>query len=172
MSKVRCHHCGVEIPLEAARPRGGILVGFTCSDCYGRQFITAFVVVGLLAVVMIFVIPLFDGLNQPPRDGIENRSIIDNFTATYTDGEITTRVEDMYSAIFDRADTANWQRKLFEPLDSSKLQNARFAYTSLLMDSQNKGSIQDSKDPNTIVILVHDVDSNHWVRVTQTKTVK
>jgi hypothetical protein len=169
MSKVRCHYCGVEIPLEAARPRGGIFAGFTCSDCYGRQFFKAFFVVGLLAVLFMFVIPLFDRSRTDPNEEIGHRSIIDNFTATYTNGEITTHVAEALSAFFESADTVNWQQKLFEPIDSEKLRTARFAYTDTLTDPLNKGSIQKSNDPNIIVILVQDSDSKHWVRVTQTK---
>lgn len=169
MSDVKCHYCGVDMPLESARPRGGIFAGFTCSDCYGRQFFKAFVVVGLLAVLFMCVIPLFDRSRIDPNEEIGHRSIIGNFTATYTHGEITTRVEDVIGPTFNHADTVNWQQKLFEPLDLAKLNALDFAYTSLLMDSQNKGSIQKSNDPNAIVILVHDTDSNHWVRVTQTK---
>jgi hypothetical protein len=169
MSKVRCHYCGVEIPLEAARPRGGFFAGFTCSSCYGRQSFKAFVVVGLLVVPMMYLITLFDRPRIDPNEESGHRSIIDNFTATYTHGDITTRVEDVVGVIFDSADIVNWQKKLFKPLDSEKLNAERFAYTSLLMDPQNKGSIQESNNPNTIVILVHDADSNHWVRVTQTK---
>jgi phenylpyruvate tautomerase PptA (4-oxalocrotonate tautomerase family) len=172
MSKVRCHYCRAEIPLESARPRGGFFAGFMCSDCYGRQSFKAFVVVGLLVVPLLYVITLLDRPRIDPNEEIGHGSIIDNFSASYANGEITTHVGEAMSVFFEKADTANWQRKLFEPLDSTKLQNARFAYTSLLMDPQNKGSIQDSKDPNTIVILVHDVDSGLWVRVTQTKTVK
>lgn len=172
MSNVKCHYCGVDMPLESARPRGGIFAGFTCSDCYGRQLFKAFVVVGVLVVPFMYIISILDRPRIDPNDEIGHRSIIDNFTATYTHGEITTHVEEALSAFFESADTVNWQRKLFEPLDSAKLQAASFAYTSTLTDPQNKGSIQKSNDPNTIVILVQDSDSKHWVRVTQTKTVK
>jgi hypothetical protein len=148
--------------------------GFMCGDCFGRQSVTAFLVVGGLFVLFIFV---SSGIhraknsrkrqNEIPQTGL---AFIGN--AGYTQGEISTRVEETIPYLLQqRHYVSNWQEKLLQPINAGKLQAAGFGYTDILMDKRNVGETEGPQTPGEVTILVYAKHKNYYFRVTQSKSV-
>lgn len=176
MSSVKCHYCGAEVTLERARPRGGMFSGFMCGDCFGRRSAIAFVVVGGLSLLFIFVVIGMRSSNNSrhrqlpiPQTGLAS---INN--AGYTQGRVTTRVEGTIPyLLMGRQYESNWQEMLLEPISAEKLNAAGFGYTEVLMDKRNVGALEGPQTPERVTLIVFARHENHYYfRVTQDKSVE
>lgn len=174
MSTVKCHYCGAEVPLERARPRGGIFSGFMCGDCFGRRSVIAFVVVGGLSLLFIFVvIGMQSSKNSRHRHTqIPQTGLASIHNAGYTQGGITTRVEQTVPYLLkERHYESNWQEMLLEPISAEKLNTAGFGYTNVLMDKRNVGALEGPQTAERVTLIVfarH--ESHYYFMVTQNKS--
>lgn len=156
---VKCHSCGREMRMEEARPRGGLWSGFICPDCFGSQARTAFVVVGLISLILIFF--MVGNQNRrsrsQPRDsglrtGIPSGHVSLGESGVATDiSEIIAGAVNIY--LPTRGYQRSWRSRLFTPLTQEKLNRANFAYGSELLDTASEGSVV-SETPDRIKIVV------------------
>lgn len=171
MSKVKCHSCGWEIPLESARSRGGMRSGFLCGRCYGHECVKAFLVVGLLAVIVVYAFD-FHAKNQRNQETHTPRMNFHAiYNAHYSNNNISTEVKElvMPHLIGSSAYQSNWQDLLLERISSSELQRAGFGFTDILLDKQSVGAIYGPQTPDTVTVLVKATHQNYHFSVTQKK---
>ena len=172
MSKVKCHSCGWEIPLEAARSRGGMRSGFLCGRCYGHECIKAFLVVGLLAVIAVYAFDFYSKSQRHQETHVPRMNFHANYNANYSNNNIATEVKELVSPhlLGSSADQSNWQDLLFERISSSELQRVGFGFTDILLDKQSVGSIYGPQTPDTVTVLVKAKHQNYRFSVTQKKS--
>lgn len=133
----------------------------------------AFLVVG--SISMVFAV-LWIVTRRPaaPPDGqprYQNHGMAHISNASYSDGGVTTKVEEVIPALFVKGQYAsNWQEYLFEPIDSKKLSAAGFGFTDTLINPQTVGSIEGPQTPETVTIFVKSTLKNYCFRVTQQKS--
>jgi hypothetical protein len=172
MSKVKCHSCGWEIPLESARSRGGMRPGFLCGRCYGHECVKAFLVVGLLAVIVGYAFN-FHAKNQRNQETqaprIDFHAI---YNAHYSNNHISTEVRETVTPHLSGSSAyqSNWQDLLFERVSSSELQRVGFGFTDILLDKQSVGAICGPQTPDTVTVLVKAKHQNYRFFVTQKKS--
>ncbi len=174
-SSVRCHSCGREMRLEDARPRGGLWSGFICPKCFGSQARTAFIVVGLIFVmVMILMVG-----NQNSRSRSQARDFlprgIPSGNVHLEESGVETSVSEIIGGavnIYLPSDgyEIRWRSRLFGPLTEEALRRANFAYGSELLSSTSEGAV-DSETPDRISIVVRNPD-NLYFRVVQDRKEK
>ena len=146
--------------------------GFLCARCYGHECIKAFVVVGLLVVIVGYAFN-FHAKNQRRKETQAPR--IDfhaRYNANYSKNNISTEVKELVSPhlMGSSAYQANWQDLLFERISSSELQRVGFGFTDILLDKQNVGSIYGPQTPDTVTVLVKAKNHNYRFSVTQKKS--
>ena len=171
MSNVKCHRCGWDTPLESAHPRGGMRSGFLCSRCYGHECVRAFLVVGMLAVIVVFASNFCSKKSRSEETHAARTNFHSTYNANYSNNNISTNVKEVMPYLLGSyAYQSNWQDLLFERVSSSELQRAGFGFTDILMDKRNVGSIYGPQAPDTVTILVKAKQQNYYFSVTQKKS--
>lgn len=152
MNEVKCHRCGVSMPLESARPRGPLSPGFICPACFGTQVRVAFATVGIMLAVLLLIRCESGQSNQKRTQEIYNSQS----SISYTQGTITTDVRvDLIGTVGYSIGVQwhdDWYGKLFQPLDT-KLLRSKLQLGSDLCTPGTSGRVE-SQSSDSVKILV------------------